>query len=158
MKRLNQTQLTATHTDNENKGEIPAVGMSDIIGWKSALLRKWIRDTEQGEGRLPSRSSMVFSSLATVLSANSARVSICGGNEDENDLMRYSCYHFTIRLWFTVAHSEILAWKSIKINSCVCCWVQTTHLFQFISENFDLLFIFVFFLWILHIENKQNLI
>lgn len=36
-----KTQLTDTHTytDNENKGEIPAVGVRDITGWESALLR-----------------------------------------------------------------------------------------------------------------------
>lgn len=153
MKRLNQTQLTATHTDNENKGEIPAVV------WVTSLagsLHYWGNESEtQNRGRaayppghrwsFPVWRQFFLQTQHAFRSAEGMRITAAIPSQ-------------CVRLWFIVAHSEILAWKSIKINSCVCCWVQTTHLFQFISENFDLLFIFVFFLWILHIENKQNLI
>jgi hypothetical protein len=84
---------------------------------------------------IPSRSSMDFSSLATVLSANSARVSAWGTQRKwEGVRTRRHLWHGAN--WFTTV------WIKNQMPA-------VPYLLQLVTKNLDLLLILVLFFWVL---------
>ena len=113
-------------------------------GFRNQSLNKsWVknhcRSSQNWNGgsklNVPSKSSMVFSSLATVLSANSARVSAFE-KKNKNKLN----------------HQDKLSLVSFWGQSLSRKW---TYLLKSVIQDFNLLLIFVFFLRVLQRQRKQ---
>lgn len=119
---------------------------------------------------IPSRSSMVFSSLATVLSANSARVSAW---QNTLQLLR-DFQNAELELWDCLKHCH--ATLQLTSSNCQkrsklfhfrysteageqeafsCIASDPAHLLEFVSQNFDLFLVLVLFFWVLWRETNR---
>lgn len=125
---------------------------------------------------IPSRSSMDFSSLATVLSANSARVSAW---QNTLELLRdfkkqnWNSWHYlehfhvifqrknckcqigSISHLFHLRYSTGASERFFETDHAIS-WtaLHQPHLLEFVSQNFDLFLVLVLFFWILWRETN----